>query len=106
MTARGLSFSHLLFVDDVIIIGEGSIEEWKYMKYVIQMFCKTFELELSSNKSILLHSCNKQSQVDSLLSLFPFNSGYIDDGLRYLVFHIKPNGYGPKDRDWLLKIIN
>ena len=59
MTARGLSFSHLLFVDDVIIIGEGSIEEWKYMKYVVKMFCKAFDLEVGNNKSLLLHSCKE-----------------------------------------------
>jgi hypothetical protein len=33
--ARGLSITHLMFVDDVILFGNGSISEWEVFKEVL-----------------------------------------------------------------------
>ena len=41
-----------------------------------------------------------------MLKLFPYNSGIIEEGFRYLGFFINPNGYGPKDWEWLLKCMS
>ena len=43
---------------------------------------------------------------DSMLNLFPYNSGIIEEGLKYMIFFINPNGYGPKDWEWLLKCLS
>ena len=88
--------SHLLFIDDVIIIGGYSSEDWKNMHCIIVLFCNAFGLEVNCRKSFILHLCKVQSIIDSMCALFPFNAGYIDEGVRYLGFHLKPSGYGPK----------
>ena len=53
-------------------------------------------------KSYILLSCSNQSLKDTLLSLFPFKSGSIEEGFSYLGFLLKPNSYGPKDWEWIL----
>lgn len=104
--ARGMSITHLLFVDDVIVIGGDSAGEWKFMHSIVELFCNAFGLEVNCRKSFILHSCKDQSNLSAIREFFPFNASYFDEGLRYLGFILKPNGYGPKDWVWLEKSIN
>ena len=34
-----LSITHLLFVDDVLLFGIGTVSEWKAYKYALDLFC-------------------------------------------------------------------
>ena len=99
-------FSHILFVDDVLIIGGSSLEEWKLLHSLLLCFCKASGLEVSPKKSFLLYSCMDATLKSSLLNLFPFNSGPIEEGFKYLGFVIKPNGYGPKYWKWMMKYVS
>ena len=38
--ARGLYVTHILFVYDVLIIGDGSMVEWIFLQALLQSFCK------------------------------------------------------------------
>jgi len=46
--------THLLFVDDVLIFGDGSAEEWQTYNELIQLFCEELRMKVSSQKSNLL----------------------------------------------------
>ena len=101
----GLSITHLLSIDDFIIVGGGSVLEWKHLQTLLLQYYIASGLDVSNSKSYLLYSCKEQSPIDSLLSLFPFKSGICEEGVKYLGFLLKPNGYNPKDWEWLLNII-
>ena len=71
--ARGLYVTHILFVDDVLIIGDGSMVEWIFLQALLRSFCKPSGLNISARKYFLLYSCSDLGLKDSLLNLFPYN---------------------------------
>ena len=77
--------------------------EWIFLRALLRYFSIETGLKISDKKSFLLYSCSDQGLTDSLLNIFPFSSRPIEKGLKYLGFIIKPNGYGAKDLDWILK---
>ena len=50
-----LSLTHLFFVDDVILIGVGTIEEWSAYKGALDLFCKVSGMSVSPLKSSFLY---------------------------------------------------
>ena len=104
--ARGLPVTRILFVNDVLIVGDDLVAEWAFLQSLLSCFCKASDLKVSEKKSVLLYSCYETGLKDSLLNLFPYNFGSIEEGFKYLGFIIKPNGYGPKDWEWMLKVVS
>ena len=50
-----LSSMHLFFVDDVILIGVGTIEEWSAYKGALDLFCWVSGMSISPLKSSFLY---------------------------------------------------
>ena len=50
-----LSITHLLFVDDVILIGIGTIGEWSSYKDALKLFCSASGMTVSLEKSSFLY---------------------------------------------------
>ena len=48
--SHDLSITHLLFVDDVILIGIGTIGEWSSYKDALDLFCSTSGMNVSLEK--------------------------------------------------------
>ena len=42
-----LNLTHLLFVDDVILFGLGTVEEWKHYKELLGLFCSAAGMKIS-----------------------------------------------------------
>ena len=40
--ARILRITHLLFIDDAVLYGRGTIEEWDIYKELLELFCSAF----------------------------------------------------------------
>jgi hypothetical protein len=51
--------THFLFVDGVLLFGDGSVREWRTYKHILETFCLATGMEISSNKSLIL--CNELS---------------------------------------------
>jgi len=47
LVARGIRITHLMFVDDVIIFGNGNITKWEYYKEVLDLFCKAIGMSFN-----------------------------------------------------------
>jgi hypothetical protein len=43
-----------VFVDDVIIFGNGKIVEWEILKGILDLFCKAIGMAFSPHKSFFL----------------------------------------------------
>ena len=73
-----------MFVDDVVIIGGGSIDEWIHLQNILKILCEASGLEVSEKKYSLIYLCKDQALKDSLISLFPFKYESFDDGFKYM----------------------
>jgi hypothetical protein len=56
LVEKGIRITHLLFVDDVLLFGNGTITEWKVFKEVLDLFCKAMGMSFSPHKSLFLEA--------------------------------------------------
>jgi hypothetical protein len=80
--AKGLVLTHLLFVDDVLILGIGSIEEWIELKKIISTFCQATRVEVNCQKSCFLFNNMEAKKVERLEHIFEIPLVHLDSGLQ------------------------
>ena len=98
-----LSFTHLLFVDDVIIFGVGTFEEWISFKVILDTFCDASGMRINLDKSCFLYNNVNEGILNSISRTLSVNFEHITKGFKYLGFFIKPLNYRVKDWQWLIK---
>jgi len=99
--SRNHSLTHLLFVDDVLLFGMKCAGEWQKYHEIFKEFCEATGMEINLNKSCFLSMEEVMDQ--DILTLFPINHKCIDEGIKYLGFQLKPNGYNKSDWLWLIE---
>jgi hypothetical protein len=55
--------THLLFVDDILIFGEGSVQELKALSDILDLYCKETSMELNVRKSWLMCNCISEEDL-------------------------------------------
>lgn len=94
---RALAISYLLFVDNVLTFcfrEEGKI---RLMMKFLQLFYEGTSIEVHFN-NVVIYSLNINGVlVNQLRNIFPFDRLDLNDGLKYLGFRLKPNGYGKQE---------
>jgi len=98
-----LSITHLLFVDDVLIFCTGSRRDAESLKDILNLFSKATGMEFNFRKSTISSNLLSEGEIDRLKTFFPFETKSIDEGLKYLGFHLKPTNYKKEDWIWLLE---
>lgn len=101
--ATSIYITHLLFVDDVILFGSGTIEEWRTFAEVINCFCSALGMLVSFQKSMFLNHGVNNITLEQISSFLPYQSSDLNNGVKYLGFFIKPNCYSVNDWIWLLQ---
>ena len=105
---QGISFgnniilSHILFVDDIILVSDGSEQSLSTLYEVLMVFCKASGMVINEDKSSFYYSGLEESELISLQNIFTFNVDKIEYGMKYLGFHLKPCRYHLKDWVWLI----
>jgi hypothetical protein len=51
LVENGFRITHFLYVDDVIMFGKGSMQEWKVFKDTLNMFFNATRMASSNKKS-------------------------------------------------------
>ena len=51
-----LALAHLLFVDDVILMGTDTLQEWEAFDVILETFCKASGMCISLEKSCFLYN--------------------------------------------------
>lgn len=92
-------FSHVLFVDDVLLFGGNTVEEWTCFRDILVLFCSATGMEISSTKSNLIAPGGIID--DGIRDIFPCSVTALDDGFKYLGYTLKPDKYQKKDWLWL-----
>jgi hypothetical protein len=95
--ARGIFITHLMFVDDVILFGNGNIVEWEVFKEILGLFCKATGMDFSPQKSLFLEVGWAEEELALLKLIFPFEVNSVDTGFKYLGCFLKPNCYLKSD---------
>jgi hypothetical protein len=80
----------------------GSVEKGRKMHEILQLYCKATGMEVNYLNSAIYFNELGDMDEKQLKVLFPFKNVLFQDGLKYLGFNIKPNGYGKNDWTWLL----
>jgi hypothetical protein len=71
--SRIVKILHLLFVDDVLIMTNDSLQEWREIKEILKIFCCTTRLQINWSKSTF-HYANMQDQtLEQLKGIFPYS---------------------------------
>jgi hypothetical protein len=69
---------------------------------ILDLFSRATGMQINSSKSTLSTHFMDPEEVLIFKALFPFAKKPIDEGLKYLGFHLKPNSYTKSDWNWLL----
>ena len=102
---HGLSFgndiclTHVLFVDDIVMVIDGSDQYLLTLNDVLCWFCKASRMLINDDKSSLLHAGLDDSELIKLRDVFSFPLDNFEAHLKYLGFYQKPCRYFVKDWD-------
>ena len=69
----------------------------KTWKKTLKLFKKVSSIVINAQKSTLTTSLLDEAEEHRYVTIFPFKIKQLDEGLEYLGFHLKPNGYKKND---------
>jgi hypothetical protein len=97
-----LKVTHLLFVDDVLILCNGLRGDAEKLSRILEPIGRTTRMLINERKSTLsVHNMDVEEML-SYKEFFPYEQRDLDDGLKYMGFQLKPNKYRKEDWIWLL----
>ena len=99
---NGVTLTHVLFVDDIILVCDGSEQSLLSPREVLNCFCNASGMVVNEDKSTIPHAGLEYFEISFLQDVFTFPLSKIETGLKYLGFHLKPCRYLIKDWDWLI----
>jgi hypothetical protein len=91
---RSESLTHLLFVDDVLLLCFGNDGELHIFKDILQLYFSTIGMDINENKSALFTFGLDDTHNTRMERFFPFQHLDVNEGVKYLGFTLKPNNYG------------
>ena len=91
--SSALSLTHLLFVDDVILLGTGTLIQWMYFEVILSTFCKASGMSISVEELGFLFNNIDEGTLLSIARVLPYKMEIITTGFKYLGYFLKPLGY-------------
>ena len=101
--SSSLALTHLLFMDDVILLGSGTPSEWMDFEFILSTFCKASGMCISLEKSCFLFNNLDVNVGTDIAWLMPYKMDPIASGFKYLGYQLKPLGYKINDWHWLIQ---
>lgn len=92
------TLSHLLFVDDLLILLNGGIGDTIVFHRALGTFLKATGMVINEAKSTITATGCSHHEVQFALRRFV----QLEDGLKYLGYRLKPIGYKIADWTWLI----
>ena len=86
--SRMIKIIHILFVDDILIITNASINEWVEIEGIINFFCKASGLKVNVQKSIALYAGLSKIELAPFQNVLPYNFSLLSTWFRYLGFYL------------------
>jgi len=96
--SQGLYISHLLFVDDILILCDGLIQDIGKLCEGLLLFKQATGMEINAQNSSITLSSLDEEETQYITKRLPFQVFDLDEGLKDLGFQLKPNDY--RKIDW------
>jgi len=93
---------HLFFVDDVFIMTNGSLHEWKEIKDILNIFCSALGLNINWTKLTFHYAWIQEQSLELFKEVFPYNFIDLFEGFKYLGYFLKVDSYKATDWTWLV----
>jgi hypothetical protein len=101
--SRYIHILHLLFADDVLIMTKASLEEWREISNVLQLFCSATRLHINAHKTTFLQFGVNHQVLDGIKAFFHYQIQDLEKGFKYLGYFLKMGRYKTEDWLWLLE---
>jgi hypothetical protein len=101
--SRTINILHILFVDDVIIMTNATMQEWWEIDKILKSFCSASGLQVNATKTTILQEGLTEQDLIPYKSLFPYNFSDLASGFKYLGFFLKTGLQRAEDWIWLIK---
>lgn len=95
--------SHLLFIDEDLLFGDGSLQEIQFLNKKLTLFYKEISMVINMEKYCLLTNYLSNEVNVHLEELLPYLRQEFISGFKYLSFNLKLNSYKFVDWMWLYK---
>ena len=100
--SNGLAITHRLFVYDILIFCYGSKRDADILMEGLTLFKLATSMIINTQNSNILFSRIEDEDIRHYLYLLPFLTQTLEEGLKYLGFHLNPNDYRKNEWTWLL----
>jgi hypothetical protein len=88
---RLTTLSHFLFVDHVLLFGNGTLREAFKFKKILEIYGKATRMEINAQKSAISLNNVPQGQEDIIVRSFSFQNTDFNKSFKYLGFMLNPN---------------
>ena len=99
----GLSPTHLLFVEDVIVFGASTVKKWDAYKDALDLFCSATGMMVNTEKSSFMYLMVDDGTRGLISTFLPYYMEPITSGFKYPGFRLKPLGYRSSNWLWMVK---
>lgn len=99
--SRGNSITHNLFVDDVLLFAMLCRHTWLFMHGLLLSFQKATGLIINLEKSSFHFDNVKMEEMEYISQLYNIQAVSINEGIKYLGYHLKSTGYNIPDWAWI-----
>ena len=90
-------FTHTLFVDDVLVFGEGTIINIEDFSSLIDKCKNSTAMVVNMENSNLIHNEFLVDMIQREREIMPFQITSFEVGFKYLGFFLNPNSYSYQD---------
>jgi hypothetical protein len=87
--SRLIKILHLVFLDDVLILTNASLQEWVEIESLINMLCNPSGLKVKETKSIVHYAGLSEEELSPFNILHPYNLWDVYMGFKYLGYFLK-----------------
>lgn len=91
-----------MFVYDIQLLYDGSKRDSTTIKSILALFEKDTSMVTNMHKSSLSMFSLPEDELVYEKYFFPFHSLPFEEGLKYMLFHLKQNDYRKGDWLWLI----
>ena len=89
--------THTLFVDDVLLLGEGSLKNLEAFIVLIDKYRRATRMVVNMEKSNLIHNDFPEDMLQRSREIIPYQITLVEEGFKYMGFKLKPNCYSFQD---------
>jgi len=100
--SRITNIFHILFIDDIILMTNGSVQEWIEIKRIVQCFCSVTGLVVNLSKSTVHHVGLSEMEISALKLIFPYNFSDLSAGFKYLGYFLKEGLQKSSEWNWII----